>query len=300
MLPGYLIAIGFFILSLFLSPGSVLAQGKGTLTIEPATVEVTLSEASSEAQMSFTLTNKSDQPVTLAIFPLDFRQQDEFGRIALLDDPGSYSYSLSSFLSFETNFVELGPGDSQVIKATAANRIDLTPGGHYAAVVARLVQDNSKTSVAPAVSAMILLRKTGGEQFNLSLKDVEWPKNVFSLTYDRSIRLLFQNEGNIHLVPYGRVEIKDMFGRMLYKGVINSPSSKVFPGSRRYVSVDLKKMAQSYPISFNTFSLRGNDSLKETTFQYETSFIYINPVLLGVIILAPIAVVLMRRRRNSK
>jgi len=280
---------------------NVYAADKGTITIEPSLVDVTLEAASSEANIVFTLTNNGDKQITLEIFPLDFKQKDELGRIALLqENAGSYSYSLSSFLQFDTNTLELLPGEKKRVTATALNRMDLSPGGHYAAVIARLVPEGKETAISPAVSSLVLLRKTGGERFSLFLKDVEWPKGSISFTYKRYIRMLFQNEGNIHLVPYGRVEIKDMFGRLLYKGVINSPSDKIFPESRRYISVEMKKIAESLPFSFNTFTIRGNDSLKEVTFQYDTSFVYISPTLLFLIIGIPALFVVVRLRRKKQ
>lgn len=302
MLPKHLLILSIAILFVFLCPRSSLAAPKGSITIEPSILDVTLPEASSQADLSFTLTNNTDKPVSLEFFPIDFKQQDEFGRIALLskDAAGSYSYSLSSFLSFDTNSIDLVPGEKKTIIATATNRSDLSPGGHYAAVVARLIQTGDATTVSPAVSSLILLRKTGGERFNISLKDVQWPKNAVTFSYERSIRLLFQNEGNVHLVPYGRVEVKDIFGRLLYKGVINSPSAKVFPESRRYVSVELKKIAQSWPLSFNTFSVRGNDSLKKTTFLYDTSFLYIHPLLVVLLVGGGIFILVLRIRKKKK
>lgn len=302
MLPKYLIAIIIAVLLLLTSPQSSFAAGKGTITIEPAVIDVTLENASSEASLSFSLTNNSDKPVTLEIFPIDFKQQDEFGRIAMVsqDEAGSYSYSLSSFLEFETNLLDLEPGEKRTVTATAQNRADLSPGGHYAAVVARLVQSGKETTVSPAVSSLVLLRKTGGERFNLSLKDVQWPKSAFTFTYQRNIRLLFQNEGNIHLVPHGRAEIKDMFGRLLYKGIINSPSSKVFPESRRYVPVEMKKIESSWPISFNTFIVRGSDSLQKTPFLYSTSFVYIHPLVVVFMVAFPAFILIMRHRKRKR
>ena len=293
------------ILLLLLLPFTVHAQSpSGAIRAEPAFTEVVLNQPDEEKTIAIEYKNESTSPVSLELFPLDFKQQDETGVISFLGkDAGSFSYSLSSFLTFPVTTLELQPQEKKVIQIAVKNRPDLSPGGHYAAVIARQRNDQrsqSDTSISPSLSTLILLRKTGGERFNLSLKRVNWPDNFIVFGYPSSIHLFFQNEGNVHVVPYGRTEITDMFGRLIYKGIINTSSSRVFPSSRRYISTDLRYITYSLPISINTISIKGNDSLHKTTFSYNESFIYINPFfVIGVSIVVYIAFRIIKKRKKK-
>jgi hypothetical protein len=292
-------------MALLTFPFRIYAQSpNGSLRAEPAFTEVVLNQPDEEKSVAIEYKNDSTSPVSLELFPLDFKQQDETGVISFLGkDAGSFSYSLSSFLTFPVTTLELQPQEKKTVQIAVKNRPDLSPGGHYAAIIARQRNDQrsqSDTAISPSLSTLILLRKTGGERFNLSLKSVNWPDNFIVFAYPSSIHLFFQNEGNVHVVPYGRVEIVDMFGRVIYKGVINTSSARIFPSSRRYINTDLRHITSSLPLSINTISMKGNDSLHKTTFSYSESFIYINLFfVVGVIVVMYIAFRIIKTRKKK-
>ncbi len=263
-----------------------IASAAGSLEVQPAYSDVVLTKPEEEKTILFKYKNTSSKTVSLEVFPIDFKQQDEKGGIGFLGkDSGSYSYSLSSFLTFEKDRLEIDPGQEQTLKVTIKNRLNISPGGHYAAVVARLVNETKdKTVVSPALSSLIYMRKEGGENFNLSIRDIDWPRSLFVFSFPNLFQITFQNEGNTHLVPYGRGEVRDIFGRLLYKGVVNTQSTIVMPESRRIIPIEFKKINQPLPITIGRLSIRGNDSIKKTTFIHEESFIYVNPKLLLLIL----------------
>ena len=268
----------------------VQAATKGTLEVTPAFIDVTLSQPGEEKKIPITYINHSDKSIRLQLFTIDLKQKDSNGIPSFINESGtSLSYSLSSFLRLETESVSVDPNEKRIVNVSALNRDDLSPGGHYAAVIARVMADEptaGKTTVSPSVSTTILLRKSGGESFNLSLKSSNWPAAWLVFGYPSVVSLEFQNEGNIHLIPYGRVEINDLFGRMLFKGVINENSLYVFPETRRLITSNLRSIEQSFPISVNVMNVSGNDSLKKTTFIYKSTFVYINPwLIVGLILL---------------
>lgn len=275
----------------------------GTLTVEPALMEVVLEKSNETKNVTLLYKNTSSQPLTLEIFPIDFKQQNDLGDIQFLgNDTTQYSYSLSSFLEFSTNLLELPPQGTGKLLVTVRNREDISPGGHYTAVVARpLVQSSEgKTTVAPSLSTTLFLHKTGGERFNLSLKSVSWPSYFVVFQYKNQVELLFQNEGNVHVVPYGVIEVQDTFGRQLYKGSINTGSIRVLPETRRYINNDLIVVEKSFPVSLNTIKVQGNDSLHKTQYLYKNYFIYLNPwVGLGIIAVIVLVIFLRMRSKHS-
>lgn len=283
------------------SQSAIAAEKKdSSIEVQPAYVEVSLNKPDEVQQIEVLFTNHSDKPITLQIFPIDFKQADDFGAIQMLSSPGSYSYSLSSFLSLESDTILLDAGQKKQFLVTIKNRDDLSPGGHYAAVVAKVVNENkiNEPLVSPAVSSLILLRKMGGERFNLSLKDVNWPDSSLIFDYPRQINLTFQNEGNIHVFPYGRIDVTDMFGRLIFKGIINTGSFAVFPESRRHIYVDMEKVEKYLPISINTVRIQGQDSLHKVNYSYSEIFIYVNPLLIVIVIFIIVGLVWLKRKKT--
>jgi hypothetical protein len=288
-LPTILILAAFF-------AHPVYGAQNGSLEVSPAFSEIVLENPNEEKKLEISFTNHSDRTTNLEIFPIDFKQTGLFGDLNFVQQPGSYSYSLSSFLSLESNFLELKGGEERIFNVSIKNREDISPGGHYAAVVAKVVdikEDPASAAIAPSISSLILLRKSGGERFSLSLVSVDYPSQTIALAYPKVLTLLFQNEGNIHLIPYGRVEIKDMFNRLLHEGTINSASHIILPESKRYIKADLIKLRKSFPISINTITVHGQDSLKKANYTFRETYLYIHPAVIVVFLLIPILTIII-------
>lgn len=280
-------------------------QKKGfSIEVSPAFMEISLEKPEQEKEIKITYKNYSDQSINLRIFPIDFKQKNENGDLTLLgQQTEGYSYSLSSFLSFNSTSIEVDPQGTGTLTVKAKNRQDLSPGGHYAAVIATLTADTESTGsakIAPSVSSLILLRKVGGERFNLSLKEVDWPDSLMTFSYPAAVHLLFQNEGNIHMVPYGRIEVRDMFSRLLSKGTINVSSARVLPESRRRINVDMQTTRKSLPLSINTLVVSGQDSLRKTTFVYKGTYIFIDVTSLAICLLILVLLSFFIKKRAKK
>lgn len=298
-----LITLGFYLTTVGFAP-RIQAQSKNVLEVNPAYLDVTLGKNVARKTIEITYINKSDHPVALELFPIDFNQSDDSGAYGFLgQNAGSYSYSLSSFLSFESNRIDLDPGQKHVFTVVIQNRPDLSPGGHYAAVVAREIQDkhpSSAAAVAPAVSTMIFLSKEGGERYNLSLKDMDWPQLPIALFYPSQIQLTFQNDGNVHVTPYGTITVKDILGRVVDRGIINESSLRVLPESQRIIAVAMHSLVIPLPISFNTITVRGHDSMNKTTFFSTDTYFYVNPFFFGGLVLLFVGVTFLIRYRGRQ
>ncbi len=292
--------LGFVLIFLSVAPPAY-AQKKG-LEVYPSFIDVELINPGEEKKLEIYFVNHNSESLNLELVPIDFKQKDEYGGISLIgQEAGTFSYSLSSFLSFESNSLVLAPGEKRKFLVSVKNREDLSPGGHYAAVVAKLVstgdESESATAIKPSVSSLILLRKVGGERFNLSLSNIDWPKTLFVFSYQSSLVLTFKNEGNVHLTPYGRLDIKDIFGRLIYKAVVNEGSLRVLPETTRRIPVFLTKTALGLPFSVNSISVQGEDSLKKTRYLYKGSFIYVDPAIL---VLVAVLIYSLKRRAKTQ
>lgn len=274
------------------------------IEINPAVLEADINATEPEKKIEIELINHNSHPIILELFAINFRQGDLDGLVQFLgENSESYIYSLASFIHLPYNEVELEPNEKQSVEVIITNRQDLSPGGHYAGIIAReklSKKPTSKTTILPAVSSLILLKKTGGEQYNLSIREVDWPHNLVEFFYPKKIHVTFQNEGNVHLVPYGRIEIRDMFNRLISKAIINPSSLYIFPSSRRRISLETEPISISLPLSFNTLTIRGQDSLKKTNFAYQETYLYVNPFAGILLILLPIILRLVSRKIKKK
>jgi hypothetical protein len=156
------------------------------------------------------------------------------------------------------------------------------------------------TSVSPSIASLLLIHKVGGERFNASVIKTSWPEGWSALSYKKFFSLTIQNEGNIHITPYGRVEVRDMLGRLLSDGIINPSSLIVLPESRRKIDVIMTPLTWSLPVSVNTLKVHGNDSLHKITYEYQTTFLYIDPIILGAVMLVVIgtAILILKKRKQ--
>lgn len=291
-----------FLASLFLRTQSVTyAQDNFSgLELSPVYQDIILNENQDSVQTKITLKNLNDTPQQVELFAYDFKQSDHFGSIALVDGfTGEYEYTLAPFLSFETNSLVIEPGKSETVTITVTNRQSLSPGGHYAAVVVRNItpQIAQQQKIVPAISGLLLVRKTGGEIFNLSIRDISWNPAI-SLTLPKEIELQFENNGNVHDIPRGSVQITDMFNRVVAQAIINENSSYVLPGNVRTIPINIQKSRTVFPLQVLTLNISGNSQIGKVPINAETSFLYINYkfLIFAMILGATVAVIFVKKR----
>jgi len=279
------------------------AQSNGRVRVAPAVQEVTMKTDEKSKDIIITYTNSTNSELTLSLSTLDFKQSDDLGRIGFLSESSGYSYSLSSFLSLQSDELRLAPQESKDIVVRIENRDDVSPGGHYAAVLAKVQSDRKQgtTSISPTLSSLLLVSKQGGERYNLSLKSVGWPDSPVVFSIPQRSEYLFQNEGNVHLVPQGRVDVVDMFQRPIAKGVVNESSARIFPESRRYITVQYYHQKWVFPVSVLTMVAKGNDSLHKTGYSHRDIVLYIHPaVIIFLLVVMGVIVSMYRRRRGQR
>lgn len=301
----YKIIFVFFILgrSFFYSNQVYAQEGTGfSLIVEPAYQEVEIPKDATSVETSILFKNTSDVAQQVEVFAYDFKQTDHFGSIALLDGfTGEYLHTLASFLSFEKDSLIIGPHAEEKLNIKIFNRQTLSPGGHYAAVVARAVDDQqySQQKILPAVSALLLVRKTDGERIHLSLKEIDWHPSALAVKIPAKINLRFENSGNVHVIPRGTVRIKNLFGKVIFQGTINESSLYLLPGTMRIIPVKLQQSRQVFPISFLTVEINGRSDVGQAVFSNELSFVYLD-LRLTLVLLVLVAWQIKRFIRKKK
>lgn len=236
----------FFILIFLIFPKPGSAQEKPGITVTPSIVRLDLSTDAPEAEIYYK--NNTKLQVELNFSAQDFSQEEETGRVKFLleQDAKNYQYSLTSWITFEKSSITLSPNERQSIKIFI-NKDKLTPGGHYATIQAELKQsakgEKGQVPVNAILSSLLFVRTaTGNEREEISLQSAS-PIRTF-LGFPDTFLIRVQNKGNVELTPYGLIEIKDMFGNTVAKGIINEGSLITLPESVRRFDVPIKRQSR--------------------------------------------------------
>ncbi len=281
-----------------------VANAQSVLTVDPAFQEVLLTIDETEAETTISYSNESSESIELELFAYDFTQTDLLGSVGMFPADVSYPHTLASFLEFEQNKLIVNPKEKKNAVIRVRNRASLTPGGHYAAVVARVFQrpaDAATQQVVPAISALILVRKTGGEQYHLSLSNTSWSPGTIEFSIPEKIELLFRNDGNVHDIPRGSVTVKNVFGTTLYQGTINESSLYVLPGTQRRIPVTLRNSHWLLPIEVITVATNGTAQFSTVAYQREESLILVRwQFIVFVVLLVAVGVGIWRWQKRRR
>lgn len=287
------ILLGWIVLRLVL-PSAIFAQTEqatpSAIIVTPTFQEIVITASDSAKQGSVVVSNQTDQQQTFEIFAVAIDQVDSQGNITLSDKPlsGTNDPFLADVEILEPQVI-IAPKQQQVIPFTVKNSVGLSPGGHYVSLLIRakseLVEQSATQSVLPAIASLLLIRKTGGEQYNLFLRALRFPHQGLWWSLPEVATLTFENQGNIHTIPRGEVKITDLFGRVVSEGTINEGSQFVLPRTQRELRVPLRQIRSSVPLMIYRISAQGTTTLGNANYELTAFSGYLSLVVIGVSLL---------------
>ena len=129
-------------------------------------------------------------------------------------------YSLTDYISVELNEFSLSLGDTITFDVTISVPPDAEPGGRYGAIVITALPDPASSaagagvSFATEVGALLLVRVDGpvDEYGYVDRFTVNGEEGGVFFEKPLNFEVLFQNEGNVHLIPSGQIMVRNMFG----------------------------------------------------------------------------------------
>jgi hypothetical protein len=298
--------LSLLLLALYV-PSRVLAQSTtSAITLTPTFQEVVLEASESAKESTITIKNATTQPQTFEVFAVSINQIDSNGAITFSDKPLTGSDDpFSAEVSVAEPEVTLEPGTQQAVAFTVNNTINLSPGGHYVSLIVRAkppTSDQTNQSVLPAISSFLLIRKVGGERYNLSLQKMAFSSaSPVWWQRPRSVTLAFNNQGNVHTIPRGQVLITDLFGRVVIEGTINEGSQFVLPSIPREIAVKLRTLRWSLPIMIFKTTVKGYSDPGQMPFEQTAYNGYVSrSALIGLLMVATIVVLALRKWRRRK
>lgn len=226
------------------SPTVSLAAELNGLTVSPALNQMVVQSTQPNQSLAVTYTNHTSTSMDLEVLTQDFGGLEGTGGLFFLGAESNKvwdKHRLTPWLQVSPATFRLEPGQRQIVTVTIRNDQSLSPGGHYAAVTARLQGQSTDSTLTlnPAVSSLMFVNKKGGEVLGLSAQslaaDISW------LGLADKVTVTFTNTGNSHVVPRGQIVVTDPFDRQISRGVVNQQSTILLPNTKQPFTTQLTR-----------------------------------------------------------
>jgi len=260
------------------------------ITVTPSIAKIDLTEA--PPVFSLTYKNTTRTPVELQLHAEDFTALEEGWKVKFLDaaQSSSYRYTLSSWITFGTTTLALNPGEERAVQVFIdQNR--LTPGGHYASILAEIKQEHGAGQVGlqGVLSSLLFVRAaTGHEVEEASIQS--WQRTQHYWLLPERYTLNFHNSGNVELTPYGQVEVRSRAGGLVAKGILNEESLITLPESIRKYAIPLVATRLFIYPGFYTATLHLHYGTTERSVDMEQRFFMVgSPIAVSAVAAALVA-----------
>lgn len=213
-------------------------QLTGDLVISPTKVELEMKPGDT-ATRDVMVANRTGETVTVEFSLEDFEgSQDPAEATVFMGDKDS-SYGARHWLEPEITSINLQQGELLTFRVKITVPKSAEPGGHYAVLFASTKnqypseEEGSVLNVTQRVGSLFLIRVAGNIEEQGTLNSPEVP--TFSEYGPINIGLVFNNQGNVHLKPHGKLYISNMLGQTVAE--IDVKEWVVLPQASRRLNV---------------------------------------------------------------
>lgn len=267
--------------------------------ISPVRSELTIEKGKSQT-LTVTVENPTDIPTTAKPVVNDFvSSEDESGAPRLILD-NTVAAPKNSFKSLvgALSDMQLNAHQKKDITVKITIPQSASAGGYYGAI--RFIPLNnqgqqSNVGLTASVGTIVLVTVPGNltekaELVQLAAEQNGKPKS-FITNGDVSVLARLKNTGDIHIKPFGKVQVKNAFGKVVTTYELNNtePRSNILPGSTRKFENSLPKAKWfgRYAIEANLGYSQGSGNLitaKAVFWYIPTWALYALVVLVFVIV----------------
>ncbi len=224
---------------------------EGDFTVGPGKSEVWLDPGETTVR-NLLITNRLGREAIFSIVTEDFRGDPTGGTSLILLGEEEGPYTLKDYLKPEVIEFTLKHGERITLPVEISIPEDAEPGGRYGAVLVSQTNILSATGtegktggqvqITARIGALFFVRVRGDVEESGFLEDfrIRGPQKTFYEKGPFIFDVLFRNNGNVHLNPYGIVEIKNLAGRTIE--TIEMRPWFVMPDSLRVKEVNFEKI----------------------------------------------------------
>lgn len=237
-------SFGGYALAFEKTKGNMVAQND--FVVEPGKTEIFVNPGDSVTK-NITITNRIGKTVKFKLTTEDMvGTNDSTSPIKLLGDEVG-PYSVKNFIEPEINEFSLDLGEKITIPVKVSIPLDAEPRGYYGALIVsnepeilggeQSTETEGKALLVSRIGSLFLLRINGEgkEAGNLEDFKIIGPKKTFYEKRPNGFEISFKNTGNVHLVPHGKITIKNILGKNV--GEIPVDAYFSLPDSIRYREV---------------------------------------------------------------
>lgn len=294
-----------------ISISSVSAQDDRTANgfrLSPVRSEFTIEKGKSQT-LTISIENPSDAPTKAkAIINNFIASQDETGtpRLILDDRTPEPKNSFKNLIDNNLPEVQLNGKERKNVQVRISIPADANAGGYYGAI--RFAPSNtgqeSTVGLTASVGTIVLVTVPGNLNERLDLLQLSAAQNGKAKAFftGGSVESLVRvkNMGDIHVKPFGKVVVKNMFGKQVASYELNNtePRANVLPGSvRKFVDpVSGNKFFGRYTLEANLgYSQNGGELISaKGSFWYVPAWALV--ALLILMLVAATGIYLLTRR----
>lgn len=199
----------------------VAVEIRNDFVLEPAKTEVLL-KPGEKATKQLSIVNRTDREQAFDVSVEDFAGSQDPNQVVVLLGNDKGPYSLRDYIKPEVKSFKLKPRQRALMQVEINVPADAEPGGHYGSILVSTSPagsqqnefDENRAKTVSRIGALYFVRVAGPVKEEGRLTD-------FRLAGNASVRqggpydfeLLFENLGNVHLTPFGRLEVKNTFGK---------------------------------------------------------------------------------------
>lgn len=194
---------------------------KGDFVLSPGKIEVWLNPGETVTK-EITVTNRLGKEMNFYLEIEDFKGSKDPTIPVILLGGEKGPYSLKDFFKLQVSKFTLKHGQRARIPIEISIPQNAEPGGKYGAVIVatepqkREGEEDEKTAPGVAIVArlasLFFVRVKGNVEENGFLKDFQTDKKFYKKP-PIFFRLYFENNGNVHLLPYGLIKVENLLGK---------------------------------------------------------------------------------------
>jgi len=268
-------------------PVSAQTMPSSGLSVSPAIRQISLASGQHSATFTTEITNNSSEQANIGVSVDDFTALNTTGSAIFLNNADRLTapHGLAHWMSPELGTFTLEAHTTQKVPIHIRDAASMAPGGHYGAVIFRLLPVRTNAAVNrlasnTEVSVLVFVTTSNPGRQALSLTPPKLDSFTFSMP--ASVNLVFTNDGDVQTSPRGVVTLTDQAGHEISRGIVNVDSGLVLPGTRRLYQVLLDTPSEfAMPGQYTlTVYYRADGSIQLS--RYARTFFYASPVALGL------------------
>lgn len=279
-----------------------------SLTITPPFFELNVSPGDSwSSSIRVVNTNPSDLQVHAVVMGFAASDDQGHGNFVPLADLAGNEDALANWVTVSSPSVTVPRGGSADVPFSISVPQDAAPGGHYGAILigtgSPVPQAGiSQVGVSSFISALIFVDVAGNVNESAQIREFSTGRFTYE-TPDVHFAVRVQNDGNVHVRPFGMIQIYNVFGKLRGEVPINATGNLgyVLPSSTREFDVEWQgtpSLLDSGPytaVVSLAYGENGVNSVSATTEFWIVPIGQILEVLFGVLLLAAIFIFIVRR-----